>query len=119
MPKKSAEDGFIMIDAVTGVMIIGLTAAVVLTLLGLSRTYRERAETDRAAAVAFSYLMATVPKTPGSVSGEVSGFRYEAEVSEEGVRDFRFCRVDLKLKHLRLSKNYRLSGLKPCKDQVL
>lgn len=118
MPKRSDDDGFIMIDAVTGVMIIALTAAVVLTALGLSRSYRQRAETDRAAAVAFSYLMATVPKTPGTQSGDVAGFRYQADISKEPVGILTSCRVTLALNHVRLKRSYRLSGLRPCEGAL-
>ncbi|MFP1132803.1 hypothetical protein [Asticcacaulis sp. W401b] len=107
-----------MIDAVTGVMIIALTAAVVLTTLGLSRSYRQRAETDRAAATAFSYLMATVPKVPGTQRGDVAGFRYQADISKEPVGILTSCRVTLSLKYVRFKRSYRLSGLRPCEGAL-
>gem|GEM_PF-6185544 len=114
MQTRSDEGGFVMIDAITGVMIIALTAAVVLTALSLSRHYRQRAEMDRGAAAAFSYLMATVPKMPGRREGRVVGFRYEAEVTHEALGSLTLCRVSLKLTHLQFNRSYRLSGLRPC-----
>lgn len=110
-----ADDGFIMVDAVMGVMIIALSAAVVLTALDISRRTIRAAGADNDAVTAFRYLMAVASPQSGSTTGQINGFTYQAVTTTEKVKDLSVCRVALTLR--RDTHVWRLNGLRACRVQ--
>jgi hypothetical protein len=102
-----------MVDAVMGVMIIALSAAVVLTALDVSRRSISAARADKDAVAAFRYLMAVASIAPGSTTGQRDGFTYRTVTTAEKVRDLSVCRVAMTLQ--RESRVWRLEGLHPCR----
>lgn len=104
-----------MVDAVTGVMIIALTAAVALSALNLTRRVESRATNQTAATASFRYLMATTPRVPGDATGTLNGFRYRTRVTTEAIDKQTLCRLRIDLtQRTPPRQKFSLEGLRPC-----
>ncbi len=81
-----------MIDALIGVVIIGLTISVVMLSLGISRHMSRQAADLRQAGLTLAVLAVTTPSRPGDYSGVKDGLHYDVSVTEVRNREIVLCR---------------------------
>ena len=109
------DGGFIMVDALTGVVIAALMIAVCLGTVKASRAMTKSAADMRTAQALMMTLMESAPRHAGDFSGRSSGFSYRIRVTDEKVNRVHLCQIDIVVAAKR-HHPYRLSGARWCED---
>lgn len=106
-----------MIDALVGVVIIGLMMSVALLSFGLARRLSSQAQSVHQAQLTLSALILTIPHRPGVYTGARDGLNYTISVSEAPVRDVVLCRFHAEILD---ASNHRhdLDGTRWCEARI-
>jgi len=106
--------GFIMLDALTGVVIVSLMMAVCLATVKITRSQARAAADMKDAKALLSSLMETTPRTPGSYAGKSGGLSYAVEVTETSIGDSHLCEIAASVKSALHAHIYHLTGTRWC-----
>jgi len=110
-------DGFVLIDALIGVVIIGLMLTMCLETLNLTRRLRQKAKDETEGVLALQSAIESTPRKSGDYEGQLGAALYQVQVREEVIKDYHLCRFDAKVtldRHI-----YSLETMRWCDPKVL
>ncbi len=116
--RKSNDDGFIMVDALTGVVIISLMVGVCLATVKIARGLSETSYDTRASQALMQSLMEATPRVPGHYKGLSGGMSYDVQVTEVKVGNASLCQILAAVKAPNRHRVYKLSGMRWCAGQA-
>ena len=114
--KSGDEGGFVLVDALTALVVLSLVLTVCIVTVRISLTASRTTSDAREAHVLLSSLLETTPRQTGVYQGVSGVFSYRTRVADEVVNNVHLCRIDATVQAKRRTRVYRLSGTRWCES---
>jgi len=114
-PRDGDVAGYAVVDAMTAMLILALTAILSLQALDVTRKAAERTAELRGADALIGALLADGPRRFGAVEGRDAGFGWRLEIQATGAdRPIELCRRAVELRSERSGRAYGAVTLETC-----